>query len=54
MLDDAPGLTLRAPAHLQEIRHARQILFQLAELAVSRKTFALILDRINRLRSAPA
>ena len=28
-------------------RHARHIIFQLAEVAVSREVFALILDRIN-------
>jgi hypothetical protein len=35
------------------VRHARHIIFQLAEVAVSREVFALILDRINRLRPAP-
>ena len=32
------------------VRHFRQILFQLAEVTVSRETFAHILDRGNRLR----
>ena len=35
------------------VRHARHIISQLAEVAVSREVFALILDRINRLRPAP-
>ena len=34
------------------VRHARNIIFQLAEVAVSRKVFSLILVRINRLRLA--
>ena len=32
------------------VRHARQIVFQLAEVAVSRELFAAILERISRLR----
>jgi|TARA_Y100000310_G_scaffold338897_1_gene429850 hypothetical protein len=35
------------------VRHARQLIFQLAEVAVRREVFALILDRINRLRPVP-
>ena len=35
------------------VRHARQILFQLAEVAVPRELFAAILERISRLRLAP-
>jgi hypothetical protein len=35
------------------VRHARQIVFQLAEVAVSRELFAAILERINRLSLAP-
>jgi len=35
------------------VRHARQIIFQLAEVAVSRGLFAAILGRITRLRLAP-
>ena len=35
------------------VRHARQIIFQLAEVAVSREEFALILDRIGRLWPVP-
>ena len=35
------------------VRHARQIVFQLAEVAVSRELFAAILERISRLRPAP-
>jgi hypothetical protein len=35
------------------VRHARQIVFQLAEVAVSSKLFAAILERISRLRLAP-
>ncbi len=35
------------------VRHARHIIFQFAEVAVSRETFALILERINRLRPVP-
>jgi hypothetical protein len=34
-------------------RHARLTIFQLAEVAVSREMFSLILDRINRLRPVP-
>jgi hypothetical protein len=36
------------------VRHARQIVFQLAEVAVSRELFAAILERISRLRLAPS
>ena len=35
------------------VRHARQIIFQLAEIAVSREIFAAILERISRLSPAP-
>jgi hypothetical protein len=35
------------------VRHARQIIFQLAEVAVSRDLFAAILERITRLRLSP-
>lgn len=35
------------------VRHARQIIFQLAEVAVPRELFAAILERISRLRLAP-
>jgi hypothetical protein len=35
------------------VRHGRYILFHLAEVSVSRKTFALILERIHRLRPVP-
>ena len=35
------------------VRHARQIVFQLAEVAVSRDLFVAILERISRLRLAP-
>jgi len=35
------------------VRHARQIVFQLAEVAVSRDLFAAILERISRLSPAP-
>jgi hypothetical protein len=35
------------------VRHARQIVFQLAEVAVSREMFAAILERISRLSLAP-
>lgn len=35
------------------VRHARHILFQLAEVAVPRDLFAHILERVNRLRLAP-
>ncbi len=35
------------------VRHARHIIFQLAEVAVSRDLFAAILGRITRLRLAP-
>jgi len=31
------------------VHHARQIIFQLAEVAVSRDLFAAILERITRL-----
>jgi len=36
------------------VRHARQIVFQLAEVAVSRELFAAILERISRLSLAPS
>jgi hypothetical protein len=35
------------------VRHARQIVFQLAEVAVPRELFAAILERISRLRLSP-
>ena len=35
------------------VRHARQIVFQLAEVTVHRELFAAILERVNRLRLAP-
>jgi len=35
------------------VRHARQIVFQLAEVAVPRQLFAAILERISRLSLAP-
>ncbi len=36
------------------VSHARQIIFQLAEVAVPRELFDAILERIDRLRLAPA
>ena len=36
------------------VRHARYIVFQLAEAAVSKELFAAILERIDNLRPAPA
>ena len=35
------------------VRHARRIIFQLAEVAVPRDLFAAILERVSRLRFAP-
>ena len=35
------------------VRHARRIIFQLAEVAVPRELFAAILERVARLRLAP-
>jgi len=35
------------------VRHARQIVFQLAEVAVPRELFAAILEQVRRLRLAP-
>lgn len=35
------------------VRHARRIAFQLAEVAVPRDLFALILERLTQLRLAP-
>jgi len=35
------------------VRHARRIIFQLAQVAVSRELFAAILERISRLCLAP-
>ena len=35
------------------VHHARHIIFQLAEVAVSRDLFSAILERITRLRLAP-
>jgi hypothetical protein len=35
------------------VRHARRLAFQLAEVAVPRDLFALILERVNELRLAP-
>jgi acyl-coenzyme A thioesterase PaaI-like protein len=36
------------------VRHARHVVFQLAEVAVPKELFAVILGRIARLREAPA
>ena len=36
------------------VHHARYVIFQLAEVAVPRELFAAILERIARLREAPA
>ena len=36
------------------VRHARYTTFQMAEVAVSRERFALILEQISRLRPVPA
>ena len=36
------------------VRHAREVTFQLAEVAVPRALFAAILARIGRLRAAPS
>ena len=35
------------------VRHARRIIFQLAEVSVPRDLFATILERITRLRLSP-
>ena len=35
------------------VRHARRIVFQLAEVAVPRELFALILERVSELRLVP-
>ena len=35
------------------VRHARRLVFQLAEVAMSRDLFAAILERLTRLRLAP-
>ena len=35
------------------VRHARRLVFQLAEVAVSRALFAAILERLTRLRMTP-
>ncbi len=35
------------------VRHARQVIFQLAEVAVSREEFAIILELVNQLRPVP-
>ncbi|MEE8448920.1 MAG: transposase, partial [Thermodesulfobacteriota bacterium] len=35
------------------VRHARRIIFQLAEVTVPRDVFAAILERVARLRLAP-
>jgi hypothetical protein len=34
----------------QDVRHARQIIFQMAEVAIPRELFRAILERIGRLR----
>ena len=36
------------------VRHSKYVFFQMAEVAVPRKLFAAILDRIRRLRVVPA
>ena len=35
------------------VRHARRLVFQLAEVAVSRELFQGVLERIGRLRPVP-
>ena len=35
------------------VRHARRLVFQLAEVAVPREVFAALLERIGRLALAP-
>ena len=35
------------------VRHARRIVFQLAEVAVPRDLFAMILERVSKLRLVP-
>ncbi len=35
------------------VRHARRLIFQLAEVAVSREVFAALVERIHRLRCVP-
>ncbi len=35
------------------VRHSRYVIFQMAEVAVPRKLFREILDRIRRLRASP-
>jgi len=58
-LDGALELTETAPTYLREtrggrnVRHARQIVFQLAEVAVPRELLVAILVRISRLSPAP-
>ena len=37
----------------QTVRHARQIVFQLAEVAVPKELFAVIRERVSRLRLVP-
>jgi len=37
----------------KSVRHARNVVFQLVEVAISRELFAAILGRIARLREAP-
>ncbi len=36
------------------VRHSKYVFFQMAEVAVPRKLFAAILERIQRLRAVPA
>lgn len=36
------------------VAHSRYVIFQMAEVAVSREMFAAILARIARLKAAPA
>ena len=40
----------REPPYRCQGRHARYVIFQMAEVAVPRKLFAPILERIQRLR----
>ena len=35
------------------VRHSKYVSFHLAEVAVPRRLFAIILDRIQRLRAVP-
>ena len=51
--DEACGLAQADSARVRLVRHARRLVFQLAEVALSRNVFWQVLERIDGLHPAP-